>query len=234
MKTTDIVANKTIATSAFVVTPCGVYLKAKPHLDLFIQEFGTLRTAHNALLWCLGDMVLIGRMYWPEEWYQAVVETGYEQSYLDNLARCCEVYAYKDRHHSGVVSFSNYRTMCPKWIPHEYRLATIDDAAKYGWTRPDFEREKFWLFKELYFDMPYQPHYTRDPQAAWHEWDKNGGREAWLGEQKRPPARERLQERVVRARSLANMKLAQYGGEAWQSISDLLDEIFLISEELKA
>ena len=156
----------TIAIStAFQKTSKGIrLLTEKPALDDYIATFEGLHVAHDAVQWCLGDMVLLGRDFWPDEHWQ--VADQYAPGYLDNLARTCALFDMEARHHFEVVTFSIFRAVTCSWLENEDRLWALDNAARFGWTVARMQDWKRDYWREVYPELPYTATNARDPLAA--------------------------------------------------------------------
>lgn len=217
----------TANSTAFKKTAKGIRLLVeKPLLADYIATFEGLHTAHDAVQWCLGDMVLLGREFWPEEHWQ--VADQYHPNYLDNLARTCVSFDMEARHHFGVVSFSIFRAVTCAWLTYEDKLWALDKAASFGWTVARIQNWKREYWTSVYPELPYTATNARDPEAALARL-----------EEIQAPKKDKTQKPLVRLRYYVAQLRAMVDDAPGETISRLdvsllVSEIDTILKELKA
>lgn len=189
---------------ALQVTVQGIECHAAPTFEEFDDTYARIHTMHNATLWCLGDLYNIGEQYFSEEWFQAVGEDDYDHHYLEKLARVCRAFPISVRYEPRLIPFTSYRLLAVSWIPQDVAMDILDVVASDKWTKARIEDWKQAMWQRWYDDMPYEPHYTRNADAAFYDWDENGGRERYMAQQAAPDPKALLHAEVqaFRARVL--------------------------------
>lgn len=116
----------------FEFTPRGLVVHGTPPIEEWLRRFADLRNAHDALLWCLGDMLNYGEAAYGEKYAQAIELTGYDPDYLRNVAYVARQVDLSLR--SDDLRWSHHRVLAAKWITRQDKARIIDQAAKSGMT----------------------------------------------------------------------------------------------------
>lgn len=116
----------------FEFTPRGLVVHGNPPIEEWLRRFADLRNAHDAVLWCLGDMLNYGEAAYGEKYAQAIELTGYDPDYLRNVAYVARQVDLSLR--SDDLRWSHHRVLAAKWIERQDKARIIEQAAKSGMT----------------------------------------------------------------------------------------------------
>lgn len=106
------------------LTRTGIVWNGQPNLQEWLDAFGALWEAQEAMRWCLGDMIIYAetQITWGEMYAQALDETPFAYSTLTQYVRVCRAFPYERRR--ADVSWTHYQRLAA--VPEAIQETLLD------------------------------------------------------------------------------------------------------------